>query len=227
MLIKLCFWISVWSARSSSDFFTEGNKNGGEKGLLPPPPVFCLSLRSCGAVTESLLIITGTMGSGKTTVLAEASDILALGHIMHAAIRDRAKLLALLLLTKALADKDPRVLELAIQRSSKGCERQTFEKLAGWELACQLAKGLRGAELILWTNKDGVAAPGLRCDDILSALYVLAVLQFKGGVGLGACIMCGNPFVQKRKTRKTCSDTCRYNLHMKKKALRPIKRRKA
>jgi hypothetical protein len=26
------------------------------------------------------------MGSGKTTVLAEASDILALGHIMHAAI---------------------------------------------------------------------------------------------------------------------------------------------
>ena len=35
---------------------------------------------------ESLLIITGTMGSGKTTVLAEASDILALRHIMHAAI---------------------------------------------------------------------------------------------------------------------------------------------
>src|SRR5438874_13705638 len=35
---------------------------------------------------ESLLIITGTMGSGTTTVLAEASDILALRHIMHAAI---------------------------------------------------------------------------------------------------------------------------------------------
>ena len=33
-----------------------------------------------------MLVITGTMGSGKTTVLAEASDILALGHIMHAAI---------------------------------------------------------------------------------------------------------------------------------------------
>ncbi len=27
--------------------------------------------------TESLLIITGTMGAGKTTVLGEASDILA------------------------------------------------------------------------------------------------------------------------------------------------------
>jgi adenylylsulfate kinase len=36
--------------------------------------------------TESLLIITGTMGAGKTTVLAEASDILALRRIVHAAI---------------------------------------------------------------------------------------------------------------------------------------------
>lgn len=38
------------------------------------------------AATESLLIITGTMGAGKTTVLGEASDILALRHIAHAAI---------------------------------------------------------------------------------------------------------------------------------------------
>jgi adenylylsulfate kinase-like enzyme len=35
---------------------------------------------------ESLLIITGTMGAGKTTVLGEASDILASRHIAHAAI---------------------------------------------------------------------------------------------------------------------------------------------
>lgn len=33
-----------------------------------------------------MLIITGTMGAGKTTVLAEASDILTLRHIEHAAI---------------------------------------------------------------------------------------------------------------------------------------------
>jgi hypothetical protein len=38
------------------------------------------------AATESLLIITGTMGAGKTTVLGEASDVLALRHIAHAAI---------------------------------------------------------------------------------------------------------------------------------------------
>jgi adenylylsulfate kinase len=34
----------------------------------------------------SLLIITGSMGSGKTAVMAEASDILALRGIVHAAI---------------------------------------------------------------------------------------------------------------------------------------------
>ena len=39
-----------------------------------------------GAVTESLLIITGSMGAGKTAVLAEASDILRLRRIDHAAI---------------------------------------------------------------------------------------------------------------------------------------------
>lgn len=38
------------------------------------------------APTEFLLIITGTMGSGKTTVLGEASDILALRNVPHAAI---------------------------------------------------------------------------------------------------------------------------------------------
>jgi hypothetical protein len=38
------------------------------------------------AVAESLLIITGSMGSGKSSVLAEASDILTLRNIPHAAI---------------------------------------------------------------------------------------------------------------------------------------------
>jgi|SRR5579863_2809923 len=42
--------------------------------------------RCDGGVTESLLIITGTMGSGKTAVLAEASDILNERRIAHASI---------------------------------------------------------------------------------------------------------------------------------------------
>ncbi len=36
--------------------------------------------------SSSLLVITGSMGSGKTAVMAEASDILALRGIPHAAI---------------------------------------------------------------------------------------------------------------------------------------------
>lgn len=38
------------------------------------------------AVISTLLIITGTMGAGKTAVLGEASDILAKRRIVHAAI---------------------------------------------------------------------------------------------------------------------------------------------
>jgi chloramphenicol 3-O-phosphotransferase len=38
-----------------------------------------------GARTEALLIITGSTGTGKTSVLAEASDILALPFV-HAAV---------------------------------------------------------------------------------------------------------------------------------------------
>jgi hypothetical protein len=44
------------------------------------------SLNMSESNTESLLIITGAMGSGKTSVLGEASDILALRYIAHAAI---------------------------------------------------------------------------------------------------------------------------------------------
>ncbi len=42
--------------------------------------------KNVGGFTESLLIITGTMGAGKTAVLGEASDILAQRRIVHAAI---------------------------------------------------------------------------------------------------------------------------------------------
>jgi hypothetical protein len=42
--------------------------------------------KGTGGTTQSLLIITGTMGAGKTVVLAEASDILVRRQIVHAAI---------------------------------------------------------------------------------------------------------------------------------------------
>src|SRR5579864_1331839 len=42
--------------------------------------------KSNRGLTESLLIITGTMGAGKTAAMGEASDILAQRQIVHAAI---------------------------------------------------------------------------------------------------------------------------------------------
>jgi hypothetical protein len=42
--------------------------------------------KSDGGPTESLLIITGTMGAGKSAAMAEASDILSQRLIVHAAI---------------------------------------------------------------------------------------------------------------------------------------------
>lgn len=53
---------------------------------IPKPRNDRVALNSSGGHTESLLIITGTMGAGKTSVLAEASDILTLRQIAHAAI---------------------------------------------------------------------------------------------------------------------------------------------
>ena len=42
--------------------------------------------KSGRGLTESLLIITGTMGAGKTAAMGEASDILVQRQIVHAAI---------------------------------------------------------------------------------------------------------------------------------------------
>src|SRR5277367_3882688 len=39
-----------------------------------------------GGITKSLLVITGSMGAGKTSALGEASDLLTLRSIVHAAI---------------------------------------------------------------------------------------------------------------------------------------------
>jgi hypothetical protein len=43
-------------------------------------------MKTLNGPTESLLIITGAMGSGKTSVMAEASDLLGQRQIVHAAI---------------------------------------------------------------------------------------------------------------------------------------------
>jgi hypothetical protein len=145
---------------------------------------------------------------------------------------DRSRLLGLLLLGKALTDKDSHVLDLAVKRLAVGplsdFRRRVLGRQPGMKLGRELAKGLRAVEFILWIKDDGrdsTILPGLRCPDIRSAVYTLAVLSIeRGGTGLGACVICGTPFVQKRKTRKTCSGACRYALHMRKKAMRSTRR---
>src|ERR1700752_4777816 len=53
---------------------------------MPAPVMMVHKNRVAMAPTDALLIITGSMGSGKTTVLSEASDILAVRNIPHASI---------------------------------------------------------------------------------------------------------------------------------------------
>jgi hypothetical protein len=53
---------------------------------MPAPVMMVHKNKLAMAPTDALLIITGSMGSGKTTVLSEASDILAVRNIPHASI---------------------------------------------------------------------------------------------------------------------------------------------
>jgi len=147
--------------------------------------------------------------------------------------KDRAELIHLLLLAKAIAANDHRIFELALKRlaaePSIEFRRLALESQPGIELGVRLAQGLRGVELILWSKDEGsdlTILPGLRCRDVRSALYTLAVLSIEGGAGFGACVICGDLFVQLRRTRKTCSARCRYALHMQRKALKVTKERK-
>lgn len=89
----------------------------------------------------------------------------------------------------------------------------------GVELARHLAEGLTDVELVLWWKEvrdDQVIELGLRCPDPCSALFAQAAISVvAGGTGIGACLKCGKAFWRRRRTRKFCSDTCRYDMHMK------------
>jgi hypothetical protein len=67
-----------------------GYRTSGPRGTLKypiaPASERMASLNMSGSITKSLLVITGAMGAGKTSVLGEASDILTLHYIAHAAI---------------------------------------------------------------------------------------------------------------------------------------------
>jgi hypothetical protein len=114
------------------------------------------------------------------------------------AVEDRTRLFGILLLAKAIMTRDEKFLELAVARLSEGpfsaMRRKIIQSQPAIELGKQIALGLRGIEFILWrkdTEHGTTIAPGLRCLDIKSAIYALALLRIEGGEGLGVCVVCG------------------------------------
>ncbi len=134
-------------------------------------------------------------------------------------------LLGLLQLIEALKHKNPSDLEAASQRLAvspikefREIERQALFNNPGMKLGRLVAKGLRDVRLVLWCKDDGrdtEILPGLHCQDATSALYALVLMRLSGGKGLGACLNCGKFLPRQRRTRKFCSDTCRYKYFMR------------
>lgn len=137
------------------------------------------------------------------------------------------RLLGLLQLAEALKYRDEIAWKWACKGLSQELEYRLFPKLRilerqpGVELARLLAEGLKDVQLVLWWRQEGrnlVILPGLRCPDVRSTLYTLALIRIAGGKGLGACLNCGKPLVRQRgMRRKTCSDKCRYEMYLRKK----------
>ena len=121
--------------------------------------------------TESLLIITGTMGTGKTTILAEASDMLTIRDMTHAAVDLDALGLAPLPSTTANADSRYRNLESVCRNyeafGSRLLLARAIENRAELEfcrdivsarnvVVCRLAAGLETMEQRIKTRESGL-----------------------------------------------------------------------
>ncbi len=157
------------------------------------------------------------------------------GHISR---REELRLRGLLQLAEAIRNQDESAGRWASESLASDPEPQLrklkqriLRQQPGVELARVLAEGLRGVQLVLWWKEEGrdlVALPGLRCPDVLSALYTLALVRILGGTGFGTCVMCGKAFVRQRGERKkTCSDKCRYALfQLRRRTKKSRKRRK-
>jgi hypothetical protein len=76
IFLAACEQWSIAEWEESASFGFAGMKRGG------------IAKREEACVTEyvQVIVITGNMGSGKTTILAEASDLLAASGVVHAAV---------------------------------------------------------------------------------------------------------------------------------------------
>lgn len=149
---------------------------------------------------------------------------------------ESSRLLGLLQLIDALRHHDKAALESSLLRlaDSPIKEFREIEKRAllnnpGWHLGSFIAKGLRDVRLVLWAKDDGrdtEILPGLHCQDGTSALYALVLMRLSGGKGVGACLNCGKFLPRQRRTKKFCSDSCRYKHFMRRKSRETHKKEK-
>jgi hypothetical protein len=146
--------------------------------------------------------------------------------------RDCSRLLGLLRLSQGLKTSDRTAYKWAFEHLTNATaspealfDQMALERQPEVELVKYLARGLRRVELVIWWKEVGrgqVFDVGLRCPDATAALYALAAISIVGGGGgIGACLRCGTAFVRQRRTRKFCSDKCRYDMHMSRSARRP------
>jgi hypothetical protein len=99
-----------------------------------------------GTITEALLIITGSMGAGKTSVLGEASDILSMRKITHAGVDLDALGLAHLPSTAASDGVMYRNLEsLCRNYESAGVRRLLLARAMGDRAELELCRGIVSA----------------------------------------------------------------------------------
>jgi hypothetical protein len=127
-------------------------------------------------------------------------------------------------LAEALKTRDDDAYEFACRNLAKHSvdpyQTLALRRQPSFELARFVAKGLRHVELVIWWREEDldqvqVMDLGLRCPDTTAALYALAAMSIVGGgEGIGACLKCGKALVRQRRTKKFCSDKCRYDMHM-------------
>jgi hypothetical protein len=127
-----------------------------------------------------------------------------------------SKFLGMLQLATAFQSSDPLAASEPRKRLATGHRLQGLLDIEMSDppvfLAKLSSKGAEAARLMLWYTPNGDLLPALFCRDVLTALYVLAIIQVAGGRGIGACLVCKRPLLRNRGTRKFCSDPCRQEL---------------
>jgi len=128
---------------------------------------------------------------------------------------DRRRLLGIIALLRALKEEDPLAVEQACSQLADTdnplvqavvrAASQRFRSYPYDELSHALSEELTGVRLVLWRTPSYELLPALYCPDVVSALYIRALLETAGGVGLSVCPACGQPFVRRRPDQFYCS----------------------